>query len=231
MQRHSFCQLLKCWVLWILVLGGCCGSCIAQYRVIPGQTDQDGCSPKTPARICPEASGNTGCYSPPSEKDYIFGLEPKATQLGDLGGRPLVLFSATFSGCGSGTLTHYSLLTERTGALVNLLPKVELTNQSEYRLWTLPYLSQFPLLATADFIQGSGVNGTHFAHHRYRIEIYVYDPGHREYVEKLGYETEKNYPGLDDADQVRVLELERPRILTKLRKDRPPIVPKANPLQ
>ena len=179
----------------------------------------------------PGTSENTGCYSPPNEKDYIFGLEPKATQLGDLGGRPLVLFSATFSGCGSDTLTHYSLLTERTGELVNLLPKVELTNQSDYRLWTLPSVSQFPVLATADFIWGSSTNETHFAHHRYRIEIYVYDPGHGEYVEKRRYETNKNYPGFDDADQIRVLELERPNILARLRKDSAPIVTKANPLQ
>ena len=137
-------------------------TCQGQYRVLPGKTDPGDfkdCFPKTPARICLEAAGEAHCYSPPNDKfdppsneAYIFGLEPKAKAVGRLDGKELTLFTAMFSGCGSGTLTYFSLLAVRDSEFVNLLPKVELTNQSEYKLWSLPHYSSLPVLVTADFI-------------------------------------------------------------------------------
>lgn len=151
---------------------GCASSCAAQYHLIPGKIDESmGCDPKTPARIC-LGSGSAHCYAPESTKDYTFGMEPAAITVGKLDGPPLILFSADFSGCGSGTLTDYSLLTVRAGEFVNLLPKVRLTNQSEFKFWSLPQISRLPVLATADFIwdfdalnKSNGQEETHFAAH------------------------------------------------------------------
>ena len=136
------------WLVGIVAISACAINCCAQYRVLPGKADPDGCLPTTPARICLGAVGEAHCYAPPTDKygpsdkeEYIFGLEPNAKAAGRFHGQELTLFTAMFSGCGSGTLTHLSLLTVRGGEFVNLLPKVELTNVSEYKLWTLNQFS------------------------------------------------------------------------------------------
>ena len=213
-------------------------TCQGQYRVLPGKTDPGDfkdCFPKTPARICLEAAGEAHCYSPPNDKfdppsneAYIFGLEPKAKAVGRLDGKELTLFTAMFSGCGSGTLTYFSLLAVRDSEFVNLLPKVELTNhESDAELWSLPHYSSLPVLVTADFIwdykameKSNYSEETHFAHQRYKIRAYVFDVKSDRYIQKVHYETTKKYPGLDDADEIQVLDTERQTILTKLRRDR-----------
>jgi hypothetical protein len=195
----------------------------AQYRVLPGETDRDGCVPKTPARICLGATGMAHCYEPLGNKDYIFALEPKATPVGQLDGHDLTLFTAMFSGCGSGALTDFSLLTVRDEEFVNLLPKVQLTNQSEYKLWSLPRFSKLPILVTADFIwdfdamqKSKYKEETHLASHRYRIEAFVFDTKSGRYLKKVHYETARKYPGLDEVDEINVLDAERQAILAKL---------------
>ena len=212
------------WLLGIVAISAFATTCRAQYRVLPGTTDSDGCEPTTPARICLGATGEAHCYAPPNDKygdssdeQYIFGLEPKAKVVGRLNGRDLILFTAMFSGCGSGTLTHFSLLTVRDGEFVNLLPKVELTNQSEYKFWTLPQISGLPVLVTADFIWGSDPNESHFAPHHYSVSVYAFDGKIGRYLRLVRYETTKKYPGLDDADEIHVLGAERPIVLAKLR--------------
>lgn len=164
------------------------------------------------------------CFSPPSDKNYIFGLEPTAIPAGQMDGQPLTLFMAMFSGCGSGTLTNFSLLTVQNGEFVNLLPKVQLTNQSEYKLWKLPQFSKLPILVTADFIwdfegmQKSNFDEeAHFAAHRYRIEAFTYDVKSGRYLQRFSYQTRAKYPGLDEVEEIKVLDAERPTILSMLR--------------
>jgi len=219
----------------LLVANLCLSASQGQYRVLPGKTapgDFDDCDPKTPARICRGETGEAHCYAPPKDKSdsssddaYIFGLEPSARAVARLDGKELTLFTAMFSGCGSGTLTHLSLLTVRDGEFVNLLPKVELTNQSEYMLWSLPHFSNIPVLATADYIwdynameKSKYTEETHFARHRYTISLYIFESKSGRFIQRLQYLTSKKYPGLDDVDEIRVLESERPVILSELRK-------------
>ncbi len=189
-------------------------ACYCQYRVLPGKLDPDGL-PTTPARICPGASGTEHCYTPPSDK-YVFGLEPKARTAGKLAGRDLILFTATFSGGGSGTLTHFALLEQQSCDFVNLLPTVQLTNQSEYKLWNLPEVSKAPALVTADFVWDIDAGETHFAPHRYAVKMYVFDVKVGRYMQRVGYVTAGKYPGLDEKDAIRVLDAERPTILARL---------------
>jgi hypothetical protein len=125
-------------------------ACCAQYRVLPGKLDADGL-PTTSARICLGAAGTNQCYAPPSER-YAFGLNSKAETIGTRAGHDLILFTATFSGGGSGDLTNLAILEERGGEFASLLPTVQLTNQSEYKVWNLPQISGQPVLATADFV-------------------------------------------------------------------------------
>jgi hypothetical protein len=218
-------------MIGVLLANACVIASQGQYHVLPGKTDPgdfEDCFPKTPARICLGTTGTAHCHEPPSEKDYIFGLEPKATPVGRLDGNELTLFSAMFSGCGSGTLTDFSLLTTRNGDFVNLLPKVELSNQSEYKLWDLPQLSKLPILVTADFVwdfeamQKSNYDEeTHFAPHRYRVEAFVFDANSHRYLQKVHYETTNKYPGLDDVDEIKILDAEKIVILAKLRQNPP----------
>jgi hypothetical protein len=202
---------------------GFASSCVAQYRLIPGKFDEaTGCNPKTPARIC-LGTGTGHCYAPESTKNFIFGLKPKSIPVGKLDGQPLILFSAMFFGCGSGTLTDYSLLTIRQGEFVNLLPHVRLTSQSEYKFWSLPEVSKLPVLVTADFVwdldaldKSKGQEETHFAAHRYAIDVYVYNSESGKYEHVVDYSTKKKYPGLDDVDEIRVIDPERSVIIAKL---------------
>jgi hypothetical protein len=193
----------------------------AQYRVIPGKLDADGL-PTTSARICLGTTGTDRCYTAPSDK-YAFGLDPKAETIGRLNGQDLILFKATFSSGGSGELTNLALLEGRPSELVNVLPSVQLTNQSEYKLWNLPQISGLPTLATADFVwdfaamkASNYADETHFAHHRYQISVYIFDQKVQKYLERIHYMTTKKYPGLDEADSVRVLDAEKKAILAKL---------------
>lgn len=195
--------------------------CCSQYRVLPGNLDADGL-PTTSARICLGAAGTNHCYTPPSEK-YAFGLEPKAETIGTRVGHDLILFTATFSGGGSGDLTNLAILEERGGEFANLLPTVQLTNQSEYKRWNLPEISSLPILATADFVwdfdamkASNYSEETHFARHRYKICVYIFDPQTRKYLQRIDFVTQKKYPGLDEADSIRVLDAERKAILAKL---------------
>jgi hypothetical protein len=201
----------------------CANSCIAQYRLIPGKFDESiGCDPKTPARIC-HGTGTAHCYAPESTKNYTFGMEPKAVQVGQLDGQPLILFSAMFSGCGSGTLTDYSLLTIQKGEFVNLLPHVRLTNQSEYKFWDQQEVSKLPVLVTADFIWNFGnpkdpntPGETHYGDHRYQIDAFDFDAKSGRYAKAVVYTTSGKYAGEDSEGPMQVLEAERPQILDKL---------------
>lgn len=211
----------------LVIIAAAVGSntvCFGQFRLIPGKADADGCLPTSPARICIGSGGTGNCFAPASTKNYIFGLDPKAVQIGRIGGAPVVLFSATFSGCGSGTLTDYSILSVKHGGFVSLAPAIRLTSQSEYKVWGLPDISPYPVFATADFIwdfqameKSGGDAETHFAEHRYRIRAYVFDPKDQRYVEKVSFDTGGKYKGLDEVDQINVLEAERQNVLSRLR--------------
>lgn len=188
----------------------------AQYRILPGDADRDGCSGKEPARICIGSTGTDHCYATQSTKDYVFGLKPTAKEIGKLNGQSLTLFSAMFSGCGSGRLTDYSLLTVQSGEFVNLFPKVQLTDQSEFKVWHFPQISELPVLVTADFIWDFDARETHFAQHRYVVATYVFYKKSGRYKQELSYKTSGKFPGLDEVGEIKMLDTQRPFILAKL---------------
>lgn len=212
------------WTAKMLVFCLSATVCCAQYQVIPGNLDADG-FPTTSARICLGTTGAEHCYTPPSDK-YPFGMEPKAQTVAKLNGNDLILFTAVFSGGGSGWQTNIALVSAQGGEFVNLLPTVQLSNQSEYKLWSLPEFSSLPVLVTADFIwnfeamRKSNYNEeTHLSPHRYHVDAFVYDTKSCRYLEKAHYETTKKYPGLDNVDEIKVLDAEKAVILAKLRQN------------
>jgi hypothetical protein len=219
------------WIIGVLLANVCVVPLQGQYHVIPGQTDPAKsieCFPQTPAQICLSATGTEHCYAPQSDNDFIFGLEPRAIPVGQLDGLELTLFTAMYSACGSGTLTKFTLLTVRNGEFVNLLPSVEISNQSDYKLWNLPEFSDLPVLVTADFIwdyasirKSNYLEETHSAPHRYRVNAYVYDAKSSRYLQRVRYDTTKMYSGEEDAEAINVVDAEKTVILAKLRQNRP----------
>lgn len=161
--------------------------------------------------------------SPKGEKPgfYQFGLSPGWQRLAVPNGGTWILFSATFSGGGSGTLTRYAILrSESLGAsprLINLLPGVALTNNSDHAIWNDRKLSPFPLFITADFIWDFEAGESHFSQHRFLVKVWRFDPSKGRYVLALSYKTVKKYVGLDASDAVNVIAPERGEIVRRLR--------------
>ena len=147
---------------------------------------------------------------------YQFGLEPTMKRLPLEGGGSWLLFSAMFSGGGSGTLTRYAILRMDGSQIINLLPDVALTNNSDNAVWNEPDLSSFPLFVDADYIWNFKAGETHFSKHFFAVEVWRFDPSKDRYVRALRYKTNKRYNGLDAADSVNVITPERPEILRRL---------------
>lgn len=187
------------------------------FTMHPGTQDADG-EPTSHARLCLIQS--TQCFTLSANKEesklqFFFGLDPKAERLPVTSGGSLIFFSGTFSGGGSGTSDNLTLLQYGPdGAITDLLPEVRLSNQSERRFWNLPQVSKMPILVTADFNWAEGE--THFADHFYTLSAYVFDTKTNRYARQLKYITSKNYPGIDQADTIKVLQPERDTITQKL---------------
>jgi hypothetical protein len=192
------------------------------FRLIQGNVDSDGL-PTSGARLCLVKPANL-CYQMPSNTGYSsgsvvydYGLDPRSERLSLKDGGSLVFFSARFSGGGSGTLDSLAILRyENAKKIVNLLPFVGVTEQSDRAVWVVPEASNFPILVTADFYWMDGE--THFSKHFYTVTAYCFDARGSRYAKAFSYRTSKKYPSLDDVDQVHVLEPEREEILRRLEK-------------
>jgi hypothetical protein len=192
-----------------------------EYKLIDGNLDTDGL-PTSGAKLC-VIGPSAPCFQMPSNAGYSgggvtydYGLDPHAERLAVSGGRAFVLFSATFSGGGSGTLDSLSILRyEAGGKIVNLLPFVGLTNQGEKAVWSIPGVSGFPILVTAD-ADWDIPKETHFARHFFEVSAYRFDPHQGVYARVLRYRTSKKYKSLDETDDIRVIEPERQEIMRRL---------------
>ncbi len=176
--------------------------------------------PTSAVTICLESKGEQQCFSPPTQGP-AFGLNPKA-KLVQLGlGKEAILYTVEASGGGSGTAIFISLLQNSSlhassPDLENLLPKVILTEQSQYQFWSEPVISKTKLFITANYVWNHGE--THFSRHRFRISSYLFEQQNGFYELRDEYITAKKYPSLDEVDRVKVLEAERSQILLRLRR-------------
>jgi hypothetical protein len=191
-----------------------------RFNMIQGATDSDGL-PTSGAKLClvkPEGI----CFQMPPRRPnasdsvvYEFGLDPRSERLPLSGGGSFVFLSSQFSGGGSGTLDSLAILRYAAdGKIVNLMPFVGVTNQSDRAVWQIAEVSKFPILVTADFFWMDGE--THFADHFYTVTAYRFDAEKDQYVKAVSYRTSTKYPGLDKVDRVHVLASERAEILRRL---------------
>ena len=121
-------------------------SAASRLTVSAGHLDVDGL-PASGARLCVDRE-MLQCYQmasmeAPGSPDvvYQFGLDPAVTRLNVLGGGSWVLFSATYSGGGSGLLTRYAILRQQGIHFTDLLPPVALTAVSDHAVWNAAALS------------------------------------------------------------------------------------------
>jgi hypothetical protein len=201
-----------------LIVACLLGSAYSQdplFTLVPGNLDPDGI-PISDAKVCLTGAHPT-CYHMPDltrgDVTYVFGLDPHAEAMMAPGPVPWLLFDATYSALGSGSLTQYAILRSEGTYLVDVLSGVALTNVSDHAIWHEPKFSPFPLVVSADFVWGK--NETHFGRHSHTVEVRRYDPDEHEYFRILTYRTSRKYAGGDSAP-IRVLAPERAEILRRL---------------
>ena len=164
---------------------------------------------------------SSACFEAPQN----YGSNPLAESVELQPGRSAVMFQAVASASGSGSSTSLSILDLKDGRLVDLVPQIRLSEQSEYALWKERDISDALILVTADYV--NGVGETHFSRHRFRIRAYILEAareasGSPEYLLRSDFVTDERYPSLDETDRIDVLSKERANLLAQLRR---PIAP------
>lgn len=187
-----------------------------RYEVHEGSLDGDG-FPTGNARLC--IVGSRQCYDLTEHdrsKQFPFGLHPVAREIALPSGANLVLFTAEFSGGGSGSLNGIALLkNQRDGKIVDLTPNVSMTEQGEVKVWNEPSISSMPLMVVANFVWSK--DETHFAAHKFEIRSLVFDKSSNRYVVRDEYLTAHKYPSLDESDGIKVLESEKAVVIARLK--------------
>jgi hypothetical protein len=143
-------------------------------------------------------------------------MDPKSLKTTTASGEDLVLFSAHTMG-GSGYAYEYALLQYNDRRLVNLLPRVRVSNISDRALWNMPEISPMPIFLTADYLWE---DGAHYGDHRYTIRAYRYDPVTSKYTQILSYDTRRTYPSAEWPGTVHVVSAERGHISKLLQRGR-----------
>jgi hypothetical protein len=192
-----------------------------RYKLIEGAKDGPYFA-ATGAQLC-LADGLKTCFALSPQKAKFngeematqFGLMPEGQRISIRAGGSLVLFFAD-SGGGSDSGVKFALLRyRRDQPLYDLLPEIELSNQSDHALWDIPSLSPMPLLVTADFLW-EGPEG-HYGRHFYEIHTYRYNANIDKYEQILKYQTKRKYRGFDNFDDpFPLLKYEKSSILRKL---------------
>ena len=103
-----------------------------------------------PVVVCVESAPTPQCYTPP-KANPPFGTDPKAKVVQLKAGLDALLFEVRATAGGSGSTHLLALLEPGKGKyLSNLTPDLTFGDQSEYRFWNVPSVSDMPLLVLAD---------------------------------------------------------------------------------
>jgi hypothetical protein len=171
--------------------------------------------PIEPVTVCAAFAPMPQCYTPPkSTPPYADNPKVKVIELKP--GLDTLLFEVEATG-GSGSRHLLSLLEPgKNRALSSLTSDVTFSGESEYRFWTVPTVSDMPVLVIADAFWSSGES--HYAKHRFFVSTYAFDPKLHIYSLLDKYLTSGKYSSLDDVSVINVLEPERDEILARLKR-------------
>ena len=181
-------------------------------------------APRVPARLCFSQNARSSRYCFLAEAEH-HGLKYAFQKVEDLVLRQFqnatnpvygVLFGARFRAGGSGNLrlvTLWSIPSVRQ-APRQLLPRILLSKQSEYRFVRGVGPRGSTVFTAADYVWGKGE--THFSAHRFTFSVYTYDSRTRRFVRILRYVTARKYPSFDDVDVIDVIRHEIGEIRRRL---------------
>jgi hypothetical protein len=192
-----------------------------EIEVRPGAKDKQGIAPVTKARVCATRGRSRLCYTPP-DNGIPYGLDPDAEKVTLRVANDALEFRATASAGGSGSSTFLGLLQIRKGRLVDVLPRVVLSEINEYTLQDEPDISPAAILVVANFVWGK--NESHFDSHRFRIRSFIMQPTGK-YALADEYITTDTY--LLTPDTPGVTFREKSTVLARLRQARASSTPSA----
>ena len=176
-----------------------------RISVVAGRDDV--AAAPTPAKLCAYATPSgvrVDCFQARSSGRAFFG-QPKFKIVPFTGSERAVLFTARYSAGGSGSSNLWALLVFGRGhKWKNLLPSLTTSEQSDHLYWSSGDFSSFGLFTVADYVFLKGE--THLGAHRYRIRTFELCRSKDTYVLADEFVTKGKYPGLDEADTVRVIE-------------------------
>ena len=157
-----------------------------RYKQMEGQLGE--ALPESGAKLCLLPGGDV-CFTMPShpysvEGDfgaYEFGLSPKSERLQLTGGGSLIFFASANDGGGGSTLERLAVLRyEGDGKITNLLPYVTVAYQGNRAMWSVPDVSPYPVLLTANFSWAAGE--TRWDRHFYTVDAYRFNAARDAYV-------------------------------------------------
>lgn len=116
-----------------------------------------------------------------------------------------VVFIAKHHGQTLGKTLYVSIWTfdKQTGSFINLLPKVSLSDQSEYKIYPSFGKRGEAILITADRIWNSNKE-TLYGRHKFEVKIFKLD-GFKGYKLHHKYITKKKYPSYDEVENIEVI--------------------------
>jgi hypothetical protein len=189
--------------------------------VDPGTEDEDGFYPKGEAKVCVQGQPEEDCYTAPKG----VGRTPSLSVIQLHKGESALFFEAASGGV-SGFALHFAVLEfcDRVGfpgckvdELKNLLPELEISNQSQHAWWELPKISDSRVFLTAEYVWGP--REAHYSDHRYIISAYVRRPDD---FDELSYHlvdqfmTVRHYGYRNGGELEDVLGAEKREILARL---------------
>jgi hypothetical protein len=123
-----------------------------------------------------------------------------------------ILFIAEYFGGGSGTLSLISIwiYSIEEKKFVNILPKVTITEQGEYKILMANGDKEESIFVIADYILGKGE--THFDPHRYKISIYQYNIKNSAFNLLAEYVTTSKYKSLNYSNKADIINYELDKI-------------------
>jgi hypothetical protein len=146
----------------------------ATYQLHEGSEDK----PHSSAGICFQTEGesNSRCYEARDNEDWYFESPDVKFFSFPVGTTTQVaIFSAkqNFGGSGTATLLTALVIDSSSSTIRNILPKIVLSRQGDFKVWFDRSVSSFPLFSTAEFmiVPDSAIEGEH----RYKVQTFSFD--------------------------------------------------------
>ena len=193
----------------------------ASYQLHEGSEDK----PHSSAGICfqTEDESNPLCYEARDSQDWYFeSSEVKFFSFPLETTTQVAIFSAqqNFGGSGTATLLAALVFDPSSSSIRNLLPKIVLSRQGDFKVWFDRSVSSFPLFSTAEFtnVPDAAIEGEH----RYKVQTFSFDRQSGIYRLIDAYTTRRAYNVFGSPTPFSVLSKEQSVLKARVDKAAPP---------